>query len=251
MGHQTNAAALYAETSEIQSIRGLDLMAEAAPAAGERVLDLGCGPGNLSRELARRVGPSGAVVGIDPDLDRLDVARMTTSRHLNNLRFELGRAESLCSIDDSSIDLIFSNYVAHWIPDRQALLREVRRCLTPGGRAAFEFCGPLTGFVEELVTEGISSGQRLPNPFDVFPAETWRWDLEAASLDVDRCELIKVTYHYLSYEAFAAWWEGTTHGAIRMERLDPAYIAKLQRYFQGGATFTSNSIRFLARKPRA
>lgn len=251
MGHHTDAAALYAQTSAFQSDRGLNLMAAAAPTRGERVLDLGCGPGNLTRELARRVGPEGKVVGIDPDQDRLDVARMTTPKGMTNLRFEPGRAETLCRFDENSMDLIYSNYVAHWVPDRDALMAEVYRCLKPGGRCAFEFCGPCNGFVEELIDESLASGQGFPNPFDAFPVADWRKTLKAAGFDIERCEQIEVPNRFASYEDFAAWWEGTTHGTVRMDRLDPAYIAKLRRHFEGGGAFTATSIRLHARKPRA
>ncbi len=249
MGYHTDAAALYAQMNEIQTDRGLDLMEAAAPQNGERVLDLGCGTGNLTRELARRVGPEGSVLGLDPDMDRLDVARMTTPNELTNLRFELGRGEALDSVDSNSRDMVFSNYVVHWVDAREDLLREVYRCLKPGGRATFEFCGHFSEFVQDLVDETLASGQSFPNPFSVYPPSDWREMLERVGFEVDQCELLQISYHYASYEEFAAWWEGTTHGTVGMDRLDPAYIEKLQRYFDGGGVFASNSIRFRARKP--
>ncbi len=251
MGHQTNAAVLYARLCNFQNARGLDLMDAAAPAAGEQVLDLGCGPGILTRELTRRVGPEGRVVGIDPDLDRLELAELTKPQRLTNLQFLPGRGESLSVLGAGRWDLIYSNYVAHWIEGKQRLVHELAIGLKPGGRAAFEFCGEVGPFVEELLAEGRRSGQRLPAAITYLGPRAWRDLLEEAGLLVETCDLLPVTYSFADYPQFAAWWEGTTHGAIRAAALGSDYRARLEAYFEGGGSFDCRALRFLARKPSA
>ncbi len=249
MGIQTNAAALYAEQSSWQQARGLDLMKAAAPAPGERVLDLGCGPGILTQELARRVGPTGEVIGIDPDEERLALAKLSKPKALSNLCFHAARGEQIVDFGRGYWDLVYSNYVAHWIENKRYLMQQVRRALRPGGRAAFELCGAFSPFMEELYEEGELSGQRLPAKVTCLSDLEWEILLEETGFVVEQSALLAVPYYFPTCEQFAAWWEGTTHGAIRLEALRPAYLAKLERYFNGGGTFNSISARFIAYRP--
>lgn len=100
---------------------------------GERVLDVGCGPGYLTLEMAAQVGPSGHVDGIDTSQPMLDVAAARCAAHPHiGLRFadatELPYA-------DASFDAVAVVQVYLFVPALERALAEVARVLKPGGRA--------------------------------------------------------------------------------------------------------------------
>ncbi len=97
-------------------------------AAGDLVVDIGCGPGVAARHAARQ---HAAVIGVDPAPVMLRVARALTRRA--DVRYVEGSAESLPLPDDSATVVWSIATVHHW-RDIDAGLREVRRILRPGGR---------------------------------------------------------------------------------------------------------------------
>ena len=99
---------------------------------GMRILDVGCGPGNLTAYLAELVGEHGAVVGIDPSEERIALARDTFRSQ--NLAFHVGRAEDLARFPPASFDVLYCNSTLHWVADQARALREFGRVLKPGGR---------------------------------------------------------------------------------------------------------------------
>ena len=76
--------------------------------AGDAILDLGCGTGELSAYLADLVGPEGKVVGVDPDKKRLLLAQQSHG-DVKNLSFVEGRASNFQGIGSESYNIIFSN----------------------------------------------------------------------------------------------------------------------------------------------
>jgi len=97
---------------------------------GERVLDVGCGPGYLAAEMAEQVGPDGFVQGVDPSAPMLAIA---AGRALPHMELSEGDALSL-PVDDASFDAAVSTQVYEYVADIAGALAEVRRVLRPGGR---------------------------------------------------------------------------------------------------------------------
>lgn len=111
-----------------------------APGAGERILDLGCGTGQLSAEIAA----SGArVVGVDRSPDMIATAR----KRFPAFRFELCDARALPFHEE--FDAVFSNAALHWIPQAEQVVSGISRALKPGGRFVAEFGGK--GNVQNVV----------------------------------------------------------------------------------------------------
>ena len=105
-------------------------LANAQP--GMRILDLACGPGNLSRRLAGKVSPGGEVVGVDLAPGMIELTRQAG---IPNARFEVMDIEQL-AFDDGSFDAAVCGHGLQFAPDLGRAMREARRVLGPQGRFA-------------------------------------------------------------------------------------------------------------------
>ncbi len=121
----------YTRANDTQSNAGLFLLQRLQITPGMHVLDVGCGPGNLTAHIASLVGASGRVVGVDPSAERIALAQQLA---LPNLSFYEGQAEDLSRFPAASFDVVFVNSTLHWVRDQPAALREFARVLKPGGR---------------------------------------------------------------------------------------------------------------------
>jgi ubiquinone/menaquinone biosynthesis C-methylase UbiE len=100
---------------------------------GDRVLDVGCGFGDTAIKLAKRVGPTGKVVGIDCCDAFLDYARKDADTHgLDNISFERGDAEIALPVNE--YDFVFARFGTMFFARPGAALRNMRKALRPGGR---------------------------------------------------------------------------------------------------------------------
>jgi SAM-dependent methyltransferase len=128
-----------------------------APQAGERILDLGCGDGQLTQ----RIAATGAVVSaIDAS------AEMVAAARARGIAADQGPAEAL-PYPDGSFDAVFSNAVLHWVRGQDEMMQQVKRVLRPGGRFVAEMGGHgniaaiRVGFAAILATHGFAElGER-------------------------------------------------------------------------------------------
>lgn len=109
-----------------------------APKAGESVLDVGCGCGHTTVELARRVAPSGKVIAIDISKPMLEVARQQAGlAHAKNIEFIEADAQTY-PFDASSFDAVFSRFGVMFFVDPVAAFKNLFAALKPGsGRLGF------------------------------------------------------------------------------------------------------------------
>ena len=99
---------------------------------GERILDVGCGPGFYCAELAEEVGPSGSVVGVDSSPAMLELAARRCGGQ-DGVELRPGEAVSL-PVHDSSVDAALCVQVLEYVADPTVALAEIYRALRPGGR---------------------------------------------------------------------------------------------------------------------
>jgi SAM-dependent methyltransferase len=127
---QVWSAETYARHARFVSDLAGPVLEWLAPQAGERVLDLGCGDGVLTAELARR-GVSVLGIDISESLLKAAAERGVETRHMDgqNLPF------------DGEFDAVFSNAALHWMSNASAVIEGVFRALKPGGRFVAEFGG--------------------------------------------------------------------------------------------------------------
>lgn len=99
------------------------------------MLDVGCGTGDLTLEVARRVGSSGLVAGIDAAPEMVARARQKAERRHMAIDFRVEPVERL-TFADQAFDVVVSSLVFHHLPDalKREALAEIRRVLKPGGR---------------------------------------------------------------------------------------------------------------------
>ena len=125
----------YQKASAHQKEWGMKLIAGLKLKGHEHILDLGCGDGILTAQLAELL-PEGGVLGMDASQGMIDVA---LPKERDNLRFRRLDINALDFID--RFDIVFSNATLHWIMDHRRLLRNVHRALRAGGRLRFNFAG--------------------------------------------------------------------------------------------------------------
>ena len=179
----------------------------AGVAAGQRVVDVGCGPGALTAELARRVGPE-SVAAVDPSEPFVEAAR---ERH-PDVDVRLAAAESL-PFGDGEFDAALAQLVVHFMADPIQGLREMARVTSPGG--AVVACvwdhaggkGPLSVLWEaaneldqEVVDESRLAGARGGHLTELFREAGLR-DVEETTIAVE-----------VEHPSFEEWWEPYTLG---------------------------------------
>jgi trans-aconitate methyltransferase len=132
-------AEAYNESSHQQFKWGLELLDKLALKGSESLLDIGCGDGKLTIEIAKRV-PDGNVVGIDNSEEMLSFARRNFPKdRYPNVDWQLMDA---IEIDfNNEFDIAYSNAVLHWIKDHVAVLRGVKKSLKPNGKILFQMAG--------------------------------------------------------------------------------------------------------------
>jgi demethylmenaquinone methyltransferase / 2-methoxy-6-polyprenyl-1,4-benzoquinol methylase len=138
---------------------------------GDRALDLACGTGSLTRDLARRVGPTGFVLGVDFSGEMLRAAR---ARPLPNVEYRLGDATKLPEVEDGSFDAATIAYGARNIPDLDALFGEMAGAVRPGGRVVcLEIARP-TGRISSLFY-GLWFDRIVPRVGAIVSGDAWAY----------------------------------------------------------------------------
>ena len=122
---------------QYQNVSGLKLLEHLNIHAGQTIVDLGCGTGELTRHVATPVGPSGRVIGIDPSTDRIENARRLASaidqpHDSATVQHVVGTAEDLPHLlSANTVDMVYLNSAFHWIEDKASALRSIFAVLKP------------------------------------------------------------------------------------------------------------------------
>ncbi|MFI5317282.1 MAG: class I SAM-dependent methyltransferase [Myxococcota bacterium] len=170
---------------------GLAAIERAQIRAGERVIDVGCGLGQTSLQLAARVGVTGSVLGVDISTPMLERARERAARErLANVRFENADAQTH-PFPARAFDLVFSRFGVMFFADPAAAFANLARALVPGGRVTFVCWQALAqnpwmrdplGALAKHVTLPPPAAPDAPGPFAFADAARVRGILERAGL---------------------------------------------------------------------
>jgi len=117
----------YERHSPHQQEWGSGLVAELPLRGDERILDLGCGDGSITRQLAEQV-PHGSVLGVDAAPEMLEAARDKCPPNMAVQQLDITDLEF-----EPEFDVVFSNAALHWEVDHRSVLRGIAASLRPGG----------------------------------------------------------------------------------------------------------------------
>ena len=127
--------AYQARLETMMAVFGQAALEAAAPISGERVLDVGCGAGASSLDLATRVGSGGRVLGLDISEPLIERARSLAPQDMSVV-FRVTDA-SRAELPDGAFDILFSRFGVMFFDDPTGAFAHMRRALKPGGRVAF------------------------------------------------------------------------------------------------------------------
>ena len=114
------------------------IQADVCPQVGDVIFDLGCGTGELSSYLAELVGAEGKVIAVDPDKERIQLARQSHG-HMTNLSFAEGSSTNFLRMGSNAYDIVFCNFALHWMPEKQQVLNDMFSSLKVGGKIALHY----------------------------------------------------------------------------------------------------------------
>ena len=161
------------------------LLRHAAPQPRERVLDVACGTGIVARQAAPLVGADGQVIAIDMNPAMLAMARALPAPSGATITWQEGNAMAL-PFPDGAFDVVLCQHGLPFVPDRAVAVHEMRRVLTPGGRALAIVLQALARHpVFEALMESVARHLSLPisavmTPFALYDADELRTLFTAA-----------------------------------------------------------------------
>lgn len=227
----------YADVSALQrmvaevSIRGLELDGD------ERLLDVGCGDGFITMQLADRL-PSGSVVGVDASRRMIDKA--LTRVPADQLRVQFHVDDALALPFERDFDIAVSFNALHWVHDQTGALSGMARALDDGGRAVIQMvCSTERQSIEDVATE-VATDPRWrehftdhePPYFHVEP-DRFREFATTAGFDVSALDVQNLRWEFDSIGDFSQWFAvGATDWTNRLPRSEAVdFVAEvIERY---------------------
>jgi len=185
----------YKKFSSGQERWARELLSKLDLKGNESVLDLGCGDGRITAEIAKTV-INGSVVGIDNSESMISLAKEKfPEEKYKNISFQVMDAKDIKFI--GKFDVVFSNAALHWVDDHRKVMEGIHRCLKPGGRfliqtggrgnaaAAFETLGEMA--VSDKWKTYINN---IVSPFHFFSDKDYEELIPAAGFNPIRIELL-------------------------------------------------------------
>jgi trans-aconitate 2-methyltransferase len=188
-----------------------DLLDLVRPRAGMRVVDLGCGTGELTAELHRRL-KARETIGIDSSDAMLGQAESPTPKSLRFLNQDI---RAFMESGSGDFDLVFSNAALHWVPEHRQLIARLTDALAPGGQLAiqvpanFDHVSHITA--SEVARE---SPFEVPlegytHPISVLQPEAYALLLEELGYRSQHVRLHVYGHHLASREDVVEWIKGS------------------------------------------
>ncbi len=200
----------YAKHSRAQQKWARELIDKLKLNGDEALLDIGCGDGKVTAEIAGLL-PRGRVVGVDsaPSMVQLARSRYPPDTHVN-LSFELMDAAQLRFKEH--FDLVFSNAALHWLTDHRPVLDGIYASLKPGGRILLQMGGEgnarrMVDTLEEMINQQAWRDyfESFAFPYGFFGAEAYLAMLSGSGFKVDRVECIGKDMEHEGADGLRGW----------------------------------------------
>jgi trans-aconitate methyltransferase len=189
----------YSRNSSAQESWAKELISKLSLKGHESLIDIGCGDGKITNEIAARL-PAGLAVGIDSSGSMIELASSTYAR--DNLSFVLMDAENIHL--DRKFDVAFSNATLHWVKDHQAVLASLKKHMNPNGKILFQMGGK-------------GNAQDIVNTLDRITADE-RWS--------EFFKQFEFPYHFCEVEDYEAWLPASGYRAVRIELITKDMVHK-------------------------
>ena len=204
----------YEKNSAQQRQWAQELISKLELRGDEAVLDVGCGDGKVTAEIAASV-PAGRVVGIDLSGEMISLAQTRfPAGDYRNLRFQKEDASRLPF--ESDFDVVFSNATLHWLRDHRPALQSIARSLKPEGKILLQMGGKgnaagIVAAIEELLRQPEWSPYftGFDFPFGFYAPQAYKGWLLAAGLHPTRLELIPKDMLHPGKAGLAGWLRTT------------------------------------------
>ncbi len=200
----------YKKSSSAQQKWAIELITKMDLQGSERVLDIGCGDGKVTSEIATHL-KEGCILGIDSSIDMIELATRTFPlKEHPNLHFKL---KDFQEIDyDSEFDLIFSNASLHWIKGHGDILKRIKKSLKPDGRILIQMGGKgnaekILDLANEIIIEEKWNNyfQGFTFPYGFYGLKKYIKWLNEANLKPVRVELISKVMVQKGVEGLKSW----------------------------------------------
>jgi trans-aconitate methyltransferase len=231
-------AADYAANSAVQQSWACELIAKLNLRGDENILDVGCGDGKVTAEIARAV-PRGSVAGVDASAEMIQFAKKNFPKsEISNLAFQIMDARKIKFA--RQFDLVFSNAALHWVDDHEKILRGASSILKTGGRLIVS-CGGKGNAQDVFVAlrpeirlkRWREFFRKMPTPYFFYAPDDYKKWLPKFGFKIQKLKLAPKDAIYDGAGGFATWLRTTWIPYVQRvpENLSEEFIAAVtQRY---------------------
>jgi trans-aconitate methyltransferase len=207
-------ASEYSQQSSLQAAMAAEQLGRFLLQGNERVLDVGCGDGKITAEIAKRL-PRGSVLGVDPSRNMIEFANQNYGLPaLQNLRFEVADARHLPYRRE--FDRVVSFNALHWVPEQALALRSIHNALEESGLALLRFVPEgerksLEDVIEDVrrSTRWASNFTNFQKPYAHFSPEDYQQLATQNGFEVIRTEVEDRAWDFKTRKGFIAFARAT------------------------------------------
>lgn len=252
---QKEQAKGYGDLSKYsQTIYGKNLLEHIQVKSNDTIAAVGCGTGDLAAYVAEQKVKVGKVVALDPDLERIKIAK-EKFRCFDNLSFHEGTAVDVLKSRNEEFDVIYSNAVLHWIPlvDRLETFKAMYAALKPGG-----ITGHHVGTSEKLkigrrlaVLASPDEIRKLMQTVSPLTQEDIKGFAQESGFEIVSMKVVEEESKFPTVEEYLTWIEASFQGLLKIKEKYYKHEPKicLDESEDGTVTEVTTLLRIVMKKP--